>query len=164
MIRFADDTAFKPECHYRGVVSPKGKMPAVRQSVKRYHSSFINAVNRQGRMQRMPLRKLIYSDIFLKFLRQMIKFRKKNIYMVVDNLRVHHSKPVKQLLEENRHRIVPSRRRHQQLIFLPSYSPELNPDVSTTNGRTLKRSAKQYLNNYLKQTVTKNERPTDKDE
>ncbi len=141
-IWFADETAVKPECHYRRGFSPKGKTPVVRQSAKRYHSSLISAVNKQGKMQWMPLKEAINSDIFLKFLRQMIKFRKKKIFLVVDNLRVHHSKPVKQWLEENQHRI--------ELIFLPSYSPELNPD--------------EYLNNYLKQTVTRNERPKDKED
>ncbi|MFV0390515.1 MAG: transposase, partial [Paludibacteraceae bacterium] len=37
-----------------------------------------------------------------------------------DNLRVHHSKPVKEWAEKNKKKIA--------LFFLPSYSPELNPD------------------------------------
>ena len=39
---------------------------------------------------------------------------------VLDNLRVHHSKVVRHLLEEHEEQI--------ELFFLPSYSPELNPD------------------------------------
>ena len=40
--------------------------------------------------------------------------------MILDNLRVHHSKPVKAWLEENKDKI--------ECFYLPSYSPELNPE------------------------------------
>jgi transposase len=39
---------------------------------------------------------------------------------VTDNLDVHHCKPVKAWLAEHRHDI--------EVFYLPSYSPELNPD------------------------------------
>ncbi|MET3871422.1 IS630 family transposase [Puniceicoccus vermicola] len=139
-IWWGDETAIKPECHFRRSFSPKGVTPVVRQSAKRFHSSLISAINNQGKMQWMPLKEAINSETFLKFLRQLVKFRKRKIILIVDNLRVHHSKPVKEWLEQNTHRI--------ELVFLPAYSPELNPD--------------EYLNNYLKQTVTAEERLTDK--
>ncbi|MEM1223776.1 MAG: IS630 family transposase [Verrucomicrobiota bacterium] len=141
-IWWGDETAIKPECHFRRSYSPKGVTPVVRQSAKRFHSSLISAVNNQGKMEWMPLEEAINSDIFLKFLGQLIKFRKRKIILIVDNLRVHHSRPVKEWLKKNENRI--------ELVFLPAYSPELNPD--------------EYLNNYLKQTVTAAERHTDKDE
>ena len=56
----------------------------------------------------------------------------KKIFLVVDNLRVHHSKPVKKWLETNIDKI--------ELFFLPSYSPEHNPD--------------EYLNRDLKQSIS----------
>lgn len=40
--------------------------------------------------------------------------------MILDNLRVHHSYVVKEWLEYHKDKI--------ELFFLPSYSPELNPD------------------------------------
>ena len=41
-------------------------------------------------------------------------------YLILDNLRVHHSKLVKQWVQENKEKI--------ELYYLPSYSPEKNPD------------------------------------
>jgi transposase len=55
----------------------------------------------------------------------------RKVFLILDNLRVHHSKAVKAWLEEHRERI--------ELFFLPSYSPELNPD--------------EYLNGDLKQRI-----------
>jgi transposase len=44
----------------------------------------------------------------------------RKIFLVLDNLRVHHSKPVKKWLTEHAGQI--------ETFYLPSYSPELNPD------------------------------------
>jgi len=40
--------------------------------------------------------------------------------LILDNLRVHHAKPVKALLAEHVDVI--------EVFYLPSYSPEMNPD------------------------------------
>lgn len=141
-IWWGDETAVKPECHYRRGYSPKGKTPVVRQPAKRFHCSLISAVNNRGKMQWMALKDALNADTFIRFLKQLIKHRKRKLILIVDNLRVHHSKPVKAWVKANANRI--------ELVFLPPYSPELNPD--------------EYLNNYLKQTVTAEGPPTEKEE
>ena len=50
----------------------------------------------------------------------MIKDAGRKIYLILDNLRVHHSYVVKDWVEQHKSKI--------ELFFLPSYSPELNPD------------------------------------
>ena len=42
------------------------------------------------------------------------------MFLILDNLRVHHSKKVREWLEKHASLI--------ELFFLPTYSPELNPD------------------------------------
>ena len=44
----------------------------------------------------------------------------KRFFLILDNLRVHHSRLVKQWVEQHQKQI--------ELFFLPSYSIELNPD------------------------------------
>ena len=57
---------------------------------------------------------------FFKFLIKAVKsFAGKKLYMVLDNVRFHHAKRLKPILERYRHRI--------ELLFLPPYSPDLNP-------------------------------------
>lgn len=46
--------------------------------------------------------------------------RNKKVFLILDNLRVHHSKLVKAWLAERKDKI--------EVFYLPSYSPELNPD------------------------------------
>ena len=46
--------------------------------------------------------------------------RRKKVFLILDNLGVHHCKPVKAWLAENKKDI--------EVFYLPSYSPELNTD------------------------------------
>ena len=130
-IRWGDETAVKPEAHTRRSFAPRGKTPVVRQPARRFHSSLISALNNQGKMQWMALKEALNADLLIRFLKQLIKHRKRKIILIVDNLRVHHAKLVKGWLEEHKERI--------EVFYLPAYSPELNPD--------------EYLNNDLKQTI-----------
>ena len=60
------------------------------------------------------------SGRLIEFLELLIKDTGKKVILILDNLRVHHSKPVKAWLEENKEKI--------ECFYLPSYSPELNPE------------------------------------
>jgi transposase len=71
------------------------------------------------------------SQTFIKFMERFIKEADKKVFLVLDNLKVHHSYIVKDWLAEHRDKI--------EVFFLPSYSPELNPD--------------EYLNGDLKSGV-----------
>ena len=68
---------------------------------------------------------MIYSnrmnaDTLIKFLKRLIKDSDRKIFLILDNLRVHHSYKVRDWLLEHTDEI--------EIFFLPSYSPELNPD------------------------------------
>jgi transposase len=57
--------------------------------------------------------------LFLNFLRRLVKDARRKILLIVDNLRVHRAKLVTAWVQANRHRI--------ELVYLPPYSPDLNP-------------------------------------
>jgi transposase len=56
------------------------------------------------------------SDRLIQFLTQLIKNSPKKIFLILDNLKVHHSNIVKDWVKENTEKI--------ELFFLPAYSPE----------------------------------------
>jgi len=68
----------------------------------------------------MIIEEAFNSDRLIEFLEALIKDASKKVFLILDNLRVHHSKPVKAWLEKNREMI--------EVFYLPSYSPELNPE------------------------------------
>ncbi|MBD3239593.1 MAG: IS630 family transposase, partial [Chitinivibrionales bacterium] len=63
------------------------------------------------------------------------------VYVILDNLRVHHAIRVQEWVSKQRGQV--------QLFFLPAYSPEYNPD--------------EYLNQDLKSAMSKKLRPTSAD-
>ena len=81
---------------------------------------------------------MLYEDAMnaktlIKFMTRLIKDADRKVFLILDNLRTHHSKLVREWLEEHKYLI--------EVFFLPSYSPELNPD--------------EYLNRDLKLHVHK---------
>jgi len=87
---------------------------------KRFSVNMISTVTNQGKVEFMIYSGSMNADRLIEFLKQLIKGKDKKIYLILDNLRVHHSKLVKKWVEENSDKIA--------LFYLPSYSPEKNPD------------------------------------
>ena len=113
--------------------APKGETPVVRVHNKRHGLSIISTVTNKGQMRWRIFDGAMNSDILIDFFKRLIKGQTKKIFLILDNLRVHHSKPVKGWLVKHTDEI--------EVFYLPSYSPELNPD--------------EMANADLKQAVTK---------
>ena len=60
------------------------------------------------------------TKIFIKFINRLCKDVDRKIFVILDNLAVHHSKKFIKWLEKRKDKI--------EVFYLPSYSPELNPD------------------------------------
>ena len=62
------------------------------------------------------------TDMFKDFIQRLQADIKQSVFLIVDNLRVHHAKILQSWLDAEW-------RTHKfKLLYLPSYSPELNPD------------------------------------
>ena len=60
------------------------------------------------------------SDQLIEFLKRVVKERPSTRHLILNNLRVHHGKLVKAWVAKHEDEI--------EVFYLPSYSPELNPD------------------------------------
>ena len=101
--------------------SPRGRTPetcAVRG--KREKFSMISTVTNRGKCRWMMIDGAFNSDRLIEFMELLVKDAGRKVFLVLDNLRVHHSTPVKKWLAQHADEI--------EVFFLPSYSPELNPD------------------------------------
>ena len=100
---------------------PKAQTPvAYAVGGHRHKLSMISTVTNQGKTRWMIVDEAFNSDKLIEFLAALIKDSDRKVFLILDNLRVHHSKPVKAWLAEHQERI--------EVFYLPSYSPELNPD------------------------------------
>ena len=82
--------------------------------------SMIATVTNQGKTRWMIIDEAFDADKLIEFLQALIKDAGKKIFLILDNLRVHHSKIVKTWVAEREDQI--------ELFYLPSYSPQLNPE------------------------------------
>ncbi len=82
------------------------------------------------------------AERFIAFLRRLCKDAGQKVFLIVDNLRVHHAKLVKTWAAAHAHEI--------ELFYLPAYAPDHNPD--------------EYLNNDLKQKLRQRPQPASQEE
>lgn len=130
-IHWGDETGVQNDAYNAKGFAPKGQTPIVRLNAKRAGINMISSITNQGKVRFMLYKETMTAPVFIKFLSRLVKDAKSKIFLILDNHRVHHSKDVKAWLEKHREQI--------ELFYLPSYSPELNPD--------------EYLNGNLKQKV-----------
>lgn len=122
-IMWADETTnMLGDCRYRGY-SPKGQAPVLRTPDKRkIRCNSISAISNRGEIEFMFFDGAMNTDTFKLFCEKLIWGKERPIYLIVDNLRVHHAKLLKPWLEEM------EQQKGFRIYYLPSYSPELNPD------------------------------------
>jgi len=130
-IHWGDETGFRNDHHYGRGYAPKGKTPILRLPAKRVRSNMISTVSNQGKVRFMIYSENMNAKVMIRFLKRLIKTSNRKIFLILDNLKVHHAIIVREWLENKQDEL--------EIFFLPSYSPELNPD--------------EYLNNDIKQGI-----------
>jgi transposase len=82
--------------------------------------SMISTVTNHGKTSWMIIDGNFNHVRLIEFFEALIKQTGRKIFLALDNLGVHHCAPVKKWLSEHGEQI--------EVFYLPSYSPELNPD------------------------------------
>jgi len=122
-IHWGDETALvNTDVRGRGF-APKGETPVARVvGGTRQKLSMISTVTNQGKTSWMIVDGNFNHERLIEFFEAVIKQTGRKVFLILDNLGVHHCKPVKEWLgvRKNKKRI--------EVFYLPSYSPELNPD------------------------------------
>lgn len=119
ILLFQDEAAIQIGGTSSKIWSKRGKTPRVLSSGKRESIKLIGTVNYHS--GDVFVRELAdyYSQTFEGFLKNVLEhYPNKNVYMVLDNAIRHKSKELKPFFYKNK---------RLQLVFLPTYTPELNP-------------------------------------
>ena len=130
-IYWGDETGIQNEANRIRGYAPSGKTPLIRISAKKERINMVSAINNEGKVRFMMYKESMTSDMLITFMKRLIKDAGRKVYLILDNLKAHHSKKVTGWIESNSEKI--------EVFYLPSYSPELNPD--------------EYLNGDLKGRV-----------
>lgn len=132
-IYWGDETGVRNLDHRGRGYAPRGKTPTLVRSTKRVGTNMISAVNNQGKVRFMIYQETMTAKVLIRFLSRLIKDANRKVFLILDNLRVHHAKLVRAWLARNQDKI--------EVHYLPAYCPELNPD--------------EYLNGCLKEAIGK---------
>ena len=124
-IFFADEANVRSDYHSGTTWAPVGQTPIVPKTGARFSMNLISAISPRGAMRFMTIDGKMTAPKFIEFLRRLLVGATHPIYLIVDRHPVHRSGRVRQFVESTDGKL--------KLFFLPSYSPELNPDEQVWN-------------------------------
>ena len=119
-IHWGDETGIGNQANHGRSFAPKGRPPVVVAPARRQTLSLISTVTNRGTTRFMIYQGALNVGLFLTFLKRLTRGVERKIVLIVDNLKVHRSRRVAAWVAAHADRI--------ELVFLPPYAPEHNPD------------------------------------
>ena len=103
--------------HYQRGFAPKGQPPAIDICSKPERLNMISAITNRGSLKFMIYDEKMTQQLFIEFLERLVADSTRKVFLIVDNLRVHHGKIVKEWLSTHQSEL--------ELFFIPPYSLNL---------------------------------------
>jgi len=120
----------------------RGRTPVIAGTGQRFRCNLMSTITNRGELSFMVFKENFNSAVFLKFVRRLLRLRKRKVLLIVDRHPVHLSAAVRRWLARHADRL--------ELFFLPGYSPDLNPD--------------EFLNQDVKSNALGRQRPATRTE
>ena len=142
-IFWGDQTGVNAQPNVSRGYAPRGHTPVVKQRAKRFSLSMMSAVSNRGAVRFFVYRGALNVTLLGRFCQRLIRSAKgRKVYLILDNLPVHHAKVFRAWVDERAEQIA--------VFYLPSYSPQLNPD--------------EHLNRDLKGTLSRKPSPRNEEQ
>jgi transposase len=127
-IHWGDETGVRPEATQQRGYAPRNEPPEQAVPGKRFRVNMISTITNEGKLRFMLYDGKMTGAWFVLFLTRLVAGATRKILLIVDRLPVHAAEEVQVWLYEHRDQL--------ELVGLPRYTPERNPD--------------EYLNNDVK--------------
>ena len=156
-IHWGDEMGLRSDHNVGRTYGIKGKTPVVKRTGNRFSCNMISSITNLGKLSFMVFHENFTQDIFLRFLKKLVRQYNRKVFLIVDNHRSHKSKKVNDWLRKNEE--------HIRLYYLPSYCPELNPDeflnqdVKSFMGKQRVHTKTQMVNNLNKHLKMRQKQP-----
>jgi transposase len=124
-IFFLDEAGIRSDSPLGRSYGLKGHTPVVKTSGKRQSINAISAVNSKGAFWYNVYPGKLNAALFIQFLRDFMRHRRKPVYLVLDSLSAHKTKSVEGYVRSTKGKL--------ELHFLPTYAPDTNPDEFVWN-------------------------------
>ena len=117
---FWDESGFRADAVHGRTWGKKGQTPVVERPGQRQTISAASAVNAKGGFWYCTYEGGLTAELFVRLLRQLMRYRVRPVHLVVDGLPAHKTRLVKDYVASTEGRLT--------LHVLPGYAPDLNPD------------------------------------
>lgn len=115
LIHWGDETNLNINTNYQRTYARKGHTPIARIPAKKTSYSLVSSLTNQGHFRYMSYKGGMNAKLFLVFLKRLVKDNNQKIFLILDNLRVHHAKIVQAWQKDNADNI--------ELFFPPTIFP-----------------------------------------
>jgi transposase len=119
-VYFADEAGVRSDYHAGTTWSPVGQTPVVKNTGSRFSVNMISAVSAKGALRFAVYEGNTTAATFIDFCKRLLHDAAGPVYLVVDGHPAHRATATKEFAASTGGRL--------RLVFLPGYSPELNPD------------------------------------
>ncbi len=120
VIFWGDETGLRSDDVRGRSYAPRGRTPVVRVCHRRAGLSLISAVSNRGELRWMVVEGAVNAPTLIRFLQHLIRDARRKVFLILDRLRAHRARLTRDWLAKHEAEI--------EVSYLPSYSPELNPD------------------------------------
>jgi transposase len=141
-IHWGDEMGLRSDHQAGTTYGRKGHTPVIPGPGQRWRCNMLSTVTNQGTLRFMVFKRRFRAEVFIEFLRRLVRSAGRKVYLIVDAHPVHKSAEVERWVRKHRRQI--------RMIFLPTYSPDLNPD--------------EFLNNDVKANAVGRCRPASRQE
>jgi transposase len=139
-VHWLDEAGLRSDCPAGRGYAPRGRTPVQPVPGKRFRVNYVATVSALGVLRFLVFAGRFTAAVLLTFLARLLASRPGKVYVVLDGHPVHRAGKVREWAAARAGRI--------RLVFLPPYSPELNPA--------------EYLNNDVKGNAQRSGRARDK--
>jgi transposase len=120
----------------------RGRTPVIAGTGQRFRCNMMSTITNRGELSFMVFRENFTAAVFIKFLRRLLRLRRRKVLLIVDRHPTHRAAAVKRWLGRHAQQV--------ELFLLPGYSPDLNPD--------------EFLNQDVKSNALGRQRPATRTE
>jgi transposase len=120
IIYWGDEMGLRSDDNVGRSYGKRGKTPVIAGTGQRFGCNMISAITNKGQLNFMIFKGSFNSLVFLSYLKRLTKQAQQKVFLIIDRHPVHRASKAKNWIENNGDKII--------IFFLPSYSPELNPD------------------------------------
>jgi transposase len=120
LIYWGDEMGLRSDDQVGRSYGLRGQTPIIPGTGKRFGCNMISAVTNQGHLCFQVFEGSFTVKVFLGFLTRLHKQAKRKVILIVDGHPVHRAKIVQAWRDKHQEEV--------EIVYLPGYSPELNPD------------------------------------